>query len=103
MTKGGLRQLLTPNEIDKILGGLSAPLVNYVYSIHQVREDVYQNIPDKMISHLKYLYANKETITKTDINILEEILNRLSQEIAFVTSTTNSLAKEKIKARLPTS
>ncbi|MDD4938370.1 MAG: hypothetical protein PHX34_05170 [Candidatus Shapirobacteria bacterium] len=98
LDKANLRKLISSSEIKEILSDLKKPLKNYEYNIRQIKEEIYLNIPQKNIIHLKHLYENENTLQNNeDKKIREELINHLCLEISFVTQKPLIFTRKKIE------
>lgn len=100
LIKSGLRRLLNEKEIKFFLDQLKTEkkIENYIFDPRQIKEDIYQNIPEKLIEHLQYLFKNNETLSRSDQDLKNEILNHLCLEISFVSGKSIFLTKKTIES-----
>lgn len=102
LIKSGLRPLLNPKEIKLFLDELKTKTLpeNYFFDPRQIKEDIYSNIPEKLIDYLKYFYQKGDNLIKVERDFKEEILNHLCLEISFVIDKTPSFVKKTIESIL---
>lgn len=82
------------------MADLKKPLQDYTYDIRQTKEEIYLNLPHKIVPHLKYLWSKGAVLPKTDLDIREDMLNHLCLEISCVTNKSLSAVRSAIEKSL---
>jgi len=100
LDKSGLRHLLTPKEIKTILKEFKTPQKDNTFDLRSVKEDLYVNLPEKLISDLKCFYHQEIPLVKAEVELKEMILNHFCLEISFVTNKKASLIKKTIESNI---
>ena len=96
LKKAGLRKLLTVEEVKQILKDLKELKVENTYTTMLAREEVYANNFKGVTPVLIFYWQNTATINKVDRDLMEQILERLCQEMALVTKKEYSKVRENV-------
>ena len=94
LKKAGLRKIFTIEEVDQILKDLKNVKPEIVYTTMVAREEIYTNNSKGIVSVLVYYWQNQATLNKADRDLMEQILERLCQEMALVTKKEYSKVRE---------
>ena len=100
LDKSGLRRLLTKSEIKTIFDKFKTPLEDYSFNARDVKEDLYTNNPEKLISDLKCFYHQENQLIKVDEELKQTILNHFCLEISFVTDQKTFDIKKTIETNI---
>ena len=100
LDKSGLRHLLTPAEINVILKEFKKPQEDNTLDLRQVKEDLYLNLPEKLISDLKCFYHQENPLIKAEEELKETILDHFCLEMSFVTERNASSIKKTIESNI---
>lgn len=101
LNKNGLRRLLNLKEIDVILEEFKKPIESCcTFDLRQIKEDLYANIPERLIYNLKCFYHQEEPLIKAEEDLKETILNHFCLEISFVTNKATLSIKKMIESSL---
>lgn len=99
--KSGLRHLVTPVIVKKLYQEAKEKISHEaILDYKSIKETLYQNDPSKSLVILKQLFLerdkNAEAFSRTNKEILESILQHLSNEIAFVTNKSIEKVSQKL-------
>ena len=99
--KSGLRPLINSDVIKKLYKEAAEKIdPETILDYKSIKETLYQNDPGKSLTILKQLFLEKEkapdAFSRTNKEILEEILSHISNEIAFVTKKPIEKIREKL-------
>lgn len=100
LDKSGLRHLLTKSEIKVILEKFKTPLEDYSFNLRDVKEDLYTNVPEKLIDDLKCFYHQENPLIKAEEELKESILNHFCLEMSFITEQTPFSIKKTIESNI---
>jgi hypothetical protein len=98
--KSGLRHLLTSKEIKEILKEFKKPQEYGLIDLRQFKEDLYINIPEKLITDLKYFYHQENPLIKAEEELKEVILDHFCLEMSFVTDKKIFTIKKTIESNI---
>jgi RNA polymerase-interacting CarD/CdnL/TRCF family regulator len=99
--KSGLRPLISLDIVKKLFKEASEKIdPEAILDYKSIKETLYQNDPGKSLVILKQLFWEKEkasdSFSRTNKEILETILEHISNEIAFVTKKPIEKIREKL-------
>ncbi len=100
LQKSGLRPLLKTGEINQLMKDLEVVNEDYKYNTIAVKEEIYRNLPSKLIDPLRYLWKSEIALNKIDNDLKEEILSSMAAEIAFVLKKTTRASRQMIETAL---
>jgi hypothetical protein len=100
LDKSGLRHLLTSKEINAILADFKKPEKDYTFDLRQVKEDLYLNLPEKLISDLKCFYNQENPLIRAEEELKQTILDHFCLEMSFVTEKNASSIKKTIESSI---
>lgn len=98
--KAGTRKVFTVEEAGQILKDLKKIKVENKYTTMLAKEEIYANNPGGVISVLVYYWENAATMNKADRDLMEQVLERLCQEISLVTKKDYEKVKETVTSIL---
>ena len=98
----GLRCVFSSKEVKTTIARLAmaSEEVFVNYNSNEAKEVMYQNDLDKIIPLLQFLWLNQTTLKKNDKDLMEQILENLAREMAFVTKSKLNKVKEEITGSL---
>lgn len=96
LQKAGLRKVFTVEEIDQILKDLKNVKSETPYTTMVARDEIYSNNSKNIVSVLVYYWQNQEKLNKADRDLMEQIIERLCQEIALVSKKEYSKVRENV-------
>ncbi|HPJ16685.1 MAG TPA: hypothetical protein PK639_00465 [Candidatus Woesebacteria bacterium] len=100
LKKTGIRKMLTTDEIKKVYKDLKNKEIEAEYNSLVIKEMIFSNNLESIVSVLIYYWIRMATLTKTDLEIVEQMMARLCQEISMVTKKEPSVIRGEIESIL---
>jgi RNA polymerase-interacting CarD/CdnL/TRCF family regulator len=96
ISKTGMRKVLSKKEIKVIIDSLPKNEGLENVDINSAREKIYQNDPESVAIVLKIFWLNRGNPNRGDKDLMENIIDNLGREVAFVNKIKFGKAKSVI-------
>ena len=96
LSRANLRPPITADQVKQFFKILAKTTSDFVYSFNTAKDLVYKNDHQLLVPLLHHLWSNQHTLTKSEIEFMEDIFIHLVAEIFFVTKTKPETVKNKL-------
>jgi RNA polymerase-interacting CarD/CdnL/TRCF family regulator len=100
LKRAGMRPVMTKTQANEIIKGIGSKSTLAKYDFNGAKEEVYVNDPLKTVPILNYIWINKDSLSKNEIELMWQIVDNLAREVAFVTKGKFGQVKEHLTKKL---